>query len=264
MPAIPVPPVSSLLDLSNRVVIVTGAGAGIGGGIAERFAEAGASVIVHYRENKAGASDVVSRIASRHGRAVTCGADLTATAGAEHLIACAASQLGEPDILVNNAGAYPVASIAEMTEEDWDAVVDANLKSVHLTTRAFARRLMAAGRPGAIVNIASIEASAVAPMHSHYQAAKAGVVMYTRAAAREFGPSGIRVNAVSPGLIWRDGLDAAWPDGVSRYTRAAPLGRLGKVDDVADACLFLASAAARWITGAELVVDGGVLTNNAY
>jgi 3-oxoacyl-[acyl-carrier protein] reductase len=88
--------------------------------------------------------------------------------------------------------------------------------------------------------------------------------MYTRSAARELGPLGIRVNAVSPGLIWRRGLDEAWPDGVARYRAAAPLGRLGAFDDVADACLFLLSRASRWITGANLVVDGGVLTSPAY
>ena len=119
-------------------------------------------------------------------------------------------------------------------------------------------------RLGAIVNIASIEAQNPAVAHSHYDAAKSGIVMYTRAAAQELGRQGIRVNAVSPGLIWRDGLDTDWPDGVARYLRAAPLSRLGRPDDVADACLFLASSGARWITGANLVVDGGVLTNTVY
>ncbi len=88
--------------------------------------------------------------------------------------------------------------------------------------------------------------------------------MYTRSSARELGPDGIRVNAISPGLIWREGLDEAWPDGVRRYREAVPLGRLGRPEDVADACLFLASPAARWITGANLVVDGGVLTTTVY
>jgi NAD(P)-dependent dehydrogenase (short-subunit alcohol dehydrogenase family) len=172
--------------------------------------------------------------------------------------------LGLPDILVNNAGIYPPGSILDMPHGDWDRVIAANLTSVHLVTQALANRLRSDGRPGAIVNIASIEASNVAPAHIHYAAAKAGVVMYTRAAARELGPLGIRVNAVSPGLIWRTGLDDAWPDGVSRYRAAAPLGRLGQSEDVADACVFLASPAARWITGTEIVVDGGVLTNSAY
>src|SRR4029079_17894897 len=108
------------------------------------------------------------------------------------------------------------------------------------------------GNGGAIVNITSIEAESPAAGHSHYNAAKAGVLMYTRAAALELAAHGIRVNAVAPGLIWREGIEEAWPDGVARWKRAAPLGRLGRAEDVADACLFLASPAARWITGASL------------
>lgn len=258
------PAVSSLLDLSGRIALVTGAGAGIGAGIAARFAEAGASVLVHYRSNAAGAGQLVEDIIERGGRARAYGGDLTATSDVEALFDAASREVGTPDVLINNAGVYPVVSIAAMSEQEWDHVLDATLKSVHLVTQAFARRLMGAGSSGAIVNIASIEASNVAPMHSHYQAAKAGVVAYTRASAREFGSAGIRVNAVSPGLIWREGLDAAWPDGVARYLRAVPLGRLGQSADVADACLFMASEAARWVTGTELIVDGGVLTNTAY
>jgi NAD(P)-dependent dehydrogenase (short-subunit alcohol dehydrogenase family) len=101
-------------------------------------------------------------------------------------------------------------------------------------------------------------------MHSHYNAAKGGVLMYTKAVAYELGFYGIRVNAVSPGLIWREGLDQDWPEGVERYQQAAPLQRLGMPEDIADACLFLASPGARWITGANLMVDGGVLTKQIY
>jgi 3-oxoacyl-[acyl-carrier protein] reductase len=255
--------VRALLDLTGRVAIVTGAAGGIGAGIAARLAEAGAGVLVHFHRNRDGARRLADDIAARGRAALACEADLTDASRVEGVLDAAAA-LGEPDILVNNAGTYPLSSIAGMAEAEWDLVVNANLKSVHLMTQAFCRRLIASGRRGAIVNIASIEASNVAPAHAHYQAAKAGVVMYTRAAAREFGVGGIRVNAVSPGLIWREGLDAAWPEGVERYTRAAALGRLGRADDVADACLFLVSPAARWITGIDLVVDGGVLTGTAY
>jgi NAD(P)-dependent dehydrogenase (short-subunit alcohol dehydrogenase family) len=123
---------------------------------------------------------------------------------------------------------------------------------------------MLPGGGGAIVNIASIEAHNPAPLHAHYNAAKAALLMHTRAAAAELGRHGIRVNCVSPGLIDREGLADAWPDGVGRYLASVPLARLGQPADVADACLFLASPAARWITGAELVVDGGVLTSQVY
>lgn len=258
------PRVSGLLDLTGRTTLVTGAGRGLGAGIAARFAEAGARVVVHYHRSAAAADELAGRLGSGSGAAIAIDADLTDAAQVVGLFDRATSALGLPDVIVNNAGAYPLSPIAEMDAAAWDGVIDANLKSVHLVTREAGRRLRAAGRPGVIVNIASIEAHDVAPSHGHYCAAKAGVVMYTRAAARELGPAGIRVNVVSPGLIWQRGLDEAWPDGVRRYQAAAPLGRLGRADDVADACLFFASPAARWVTGAELIVDGGVLTNTSY
>jgi NAD(P)-dependent dehydrogenase (short-subunit alcohol dehydrogenase family) len=257
-------PPGGLLDFADRVVIVTGAGSGLGAGIALRFAEAGAAVVVHYRTSEAGAKGIVGRIESTGGRAVQFQANVAEKAGAERLVETAREAFGQVDVLVNNAGLYPVDPLLEMTEEAWDSVFDANLRSIHLCTQAAARRMMEGGAGGAIVNIASIEAHNPAPGHAHYGAAKAGVVMYTRSAARELGQHGIRVNTVSPGLIWREGLDEAWPDGVARYKKAVPLGRLGQPDDVADACLFLASPAARWITGADLLVDGGVMTNTVY
>lgn len=257
-------PVASLLDLAGATALVTGAGAGIGTGIARRLAEAGARVAVHYHHSRAGADELVRALTGAGAHARAFGADLTCVDDVDALVASVASALGVPDIVVNNAGTYPLATILDVDFAEWQAVVSANLSSVHLVTQAVARALRDAGRPGAIVNIASIEASNVAPAHSHYIAAKAGVVMYTKSAARELGPLGIRVNVVSPGLIGRPGLAEAWPQGVQAYTAAAPLGRLGEFEDVADACLFLASPAARWITGVELVVDGGVLTNRAY
>jgi 3-oxoacyl-[acyl-carrier protein] reductase len=117
---------------------------------------------------------------------------------------------------------------------------------------------------GAIVNITSIESVNPAPNHSHYNAAKGGVLMFTRASACELAPHGIRVNAVAPGLIRREGLERDCTDGVERWQNAAPLKRLGLPEDVADACLFLASSAARWITGASLLVDGGVMTHQIF
>ena len=257
-------PVLSLLDFTDRVVVVTGAGRGLGAGIAVRFAEAGAAVVVNYRASAADAEATVARITARGQRALKVQADVSQAPESDRLLKAAADAFGRVDVLVNNAGIYPVSSLLEMTEEAWDQVVDANLRSVHVCTQAAARRMIAQGRGGAIVNVASIEAHNPAALHSHYDAAKAGVVMHTRSAARELGAHGIRVNSVSPGLIWRAGLDQDWPDGVTRYTRAVPLGRLGRPQDVADACLFLASPAAQWITGADLLVDGGVMTNTVY
>jgi NAD(P)-dependent dehydrogenase (short-subunit alcohol dehydrogenase family) len=260
--AVPIP--QDLFDFAGKVVIVTGSGSGLGSGIAARFVQAGASVVVNYLKSEENALTMVSDMNAQGGKAIAVQADVTKRADAQRLVAETVKAFGQVDVLINNAGVYPLHSLLEMSEEDWDLVVDANLKSAFLCTQAVAKQMIAQGDGGAIINISSIEGVNPAPMHSHYNAAKGGVLMHTKASAYELGEHGIRVNCVSPGLIWRKGLDEAWPDGVERYKRAVPLKRLGLPDDVADACLFLASAGARWITGANLFVDGGVLTKQIF
>lgn len=257
-------PVSRLLDFSGRVALVTGSGSGLGSGIAKRFAEAGATVIVHYNTSQVGAEAIVSAITSNGGRAVALQADAADEASVAQLFTQTIQVFGRVDVLVNNAGIYPLNSLLDMSAAQWDAVIDANLRSAFLCTQAAAKHMIAQGSGGAIVNITSIEAENPAPLHSHYNAAKAGVHMLTRASAAELGQHGIRVNSVAPGLIWREGIEQGWPDGVQRWQASAPLKRLGQPDDVADACLFLASAGARWITGAGLTVDGGVMTQQVF
>lgn len=239
----PPPAVAELLDLRGRVAVVTGAGRGIGAGIAGRLAEAGASVVVHQRAGTP--PDDPSAVSG----------DLRDDGAADRIVATVMERHGRLDIWVNNAGVQPVAKLTSMTDGEFDEVVAGNLTTTFRATRACAA-VMAPG--SAIVNVASIEALAAPAGHSHYGAAKAAVVAHTRAAAIELGARGIRVNAVAPGLIDRAGLAQDWPDGVERWLRACPLERLGQPDDVGDACLFLASPASRWITGALLVVDGGV------
>ena len=253
-------PVDKLLDLSDRAAIVTGAGTAIGRAIALRLAEAGARVVVHYRSSEAGARETVAAVEAAGGSAVAIAAELAVAARVDEFLDAAEAAVGRPDALVNNAGAYPVVPLAEMSDEDWRDVLHANLTTAHLCTRGTAARM---DPGGSIVNIASIEALQPMPGHAHYGAAKAGLLAHTRSAALEFGPRGIRVNAVSPGLIDRGGLEVEWPDGVERWRAVAPLG-LGAPEDVADACLFLVSDAARWITGANLVVDGGGTTRAAF
>jgi glucose 1-dehydrogenase/3-oxoacyl-[acyl-carrier protein] reductase len=172
-------------------------------------------------------------------------------------VRAAADWRGRLTALVNNAGVQPTQDLASMTVADWRAVVDTNVNSVFACTQAAVPVLSAAGG-GTITHIASIEASRPAAAHAHYCASKAAVVMHARSAALEYGGAGIRVNSVSPGLIDHEGLEREWPDGVHRWQRAAPTGRLGRPEDVGDACVFLASAMASWITGHDLVVDGGV------
>ncbi len=258
------PAVESLLDFTGRVVLVTGAGSGIGAGIARRFAAAGADLVVSYRSSAEGAETVRADIEALGRQAITVRADVTRAADVETLLDHAVTAFARLDVVINNAGIYPLAGLTEMSTDDWDQSLDANLRSVFLVTRGAGKRLIDQGNGGAIINIASIEGTHPAPMHSHYSAAKAGVLMHTRSAALELGPHGIRVNSVSPGLIGRPGIEDQWPDGVKRWQAAAPLTRLGHPDDVADACLFLASVGARWITGTDLRVDGGVTTHPIF
>lgn len=258
------PSVNDLLNFANKTVIVSGGSDGIGRGISVRFAEAGADVVVHFNRSASRAAETVAQIHRLGRRAVSVQADVTDAAQVHQLIESAISEFGRLDVLINNAGVYPVNPLLALSPDDWNAVVSANLTSVHLCTQASARSFIAQRIAGAIVNIASIEGTHTAPGHSHYNAAKAGVIMHTKSAAAELGTHGIRVNAVSPGLIWRDGIEQGWPDGVRRWQERAPLHRLGLPDDVADACLFLASSAARWVTGINLVVDGGVTAAPAF
>lgn len=251
-------------DFTDKVVLVTGASGGIGRGIALRFAQAGAKVVVHYHSNHQSAQQVVADIEEMGGQATAVSANLAQKEAVAQMVKQAVAVYGRIDSLINNAGNYPLATLLDMSEDEWDSVLNANLRSVFLCTQAVAKQMIAQNDGGSIVNIASIEAENPAPMHSHYNAAFGGVLMHTKASAQELGQHNIRVNAVSPGLIWRNGIEQAWPDGVARWQKAAPLTRLGQPEDVADACLFLASPAARWITGVNLRVDGGVMTNQIF
>ncbi|MFE0327932.1 SDR family NAD(P)-dependent oxidoreductase [Streptomyces sp. Y2F8-2] len=250
------PAVSGLLE--GQVALVTGAGGGIGRGIALRFAEEGAVVAVHCRTSVGAADEVAARIRDTGGRAVVLRADLTVEEECRRLVAEAAEWGGgRLTALVNNAGVQPVQGLAGMTAAEWRAVVDANLTGVFACTQAAVEVMRGAGG-GTVTHIASVEATHPAPLHAHYCASKAAVVMHARSAALEYGPYGIRVNTVSPGLVDRPGLAEDWPEGVRRWQQAAPSGRLGRPEDIGDACVFLASPLASWITGHDLVVDGGV------
>ncbi len=250
-------------SLAGRTAVVTGAGRGIGAAIARRCAEAGARVVVHYRSDAAEAEGVAGRIRDAGGEAFTQAAELTDSEQVEALVAAAVDRFGSLDVLVNNAGIFPTKPLMELSASDWSAMQRANVESAFLCTQAAARRMIDQGG-GAIVNIASISASSPGSEHSHYNASKAAMVMLTRSAAQELGRHGIRVNAVSPGLVFRPGIREDWPDGVERYESRAPLGRLVQPEEVADACLFLASDAARGISGHDLVVDAGIMAAPAF
>lgn len=237
------------IDLTGRVVAVTGASGGIGAGIADRFAAAGASLVLHHR------SDATPSAAGEH---VTVRCDLTDAVAPARVIATAVERFGRLDALVNNAAVQTLASFLDMTEGEWSDMIDTNLTACHRLTQEFARHVTQRGGDGSVVHISSVEGTQPAPGHGHYGVSKAALLMHTKAAALELGHLGIRVNAVSPGLVDRPGLDQEWPDGVGRWREKAPLGRLGTPGDVGDACVFLCSPMASWITGVDLVVDGGI------
>lgn len=254
---LPIP--AQLIDLEGQVVAVTGAAGGIGAGIALRLSQAGASVVVHTRK-----SDPAPTLARLPGPANSVAADLTRPGAARQIVEAALDAFGRLDALVNNAALQTVAGLSELSELDWRAMLDVNLTAVDRLTRRVAAHLVERGAAGSIVHIASIEGSQPASRHGHYAMTKAAVLMHARAAALEYGPLGIRVNSVSPGLIDREGLSTMWPEGVERWRAAAPLGRLGTPEDIGDACVFLVSHLSRWITGVDLVVDGGVLARPTW
>ncbi|MFQ5982448.1 MAG: SDR family NAD(P)-dependent oxidoreductase, partial [Woeseiaceae bacterium] len=248
----------------DRRALVTGASGNIGSGIAKRLAEAGAEVILHYRSGKESAEAATAQIIANGGQAIAVQADLTSEADVSQLFSELADRELLPDFVVNNAAAQPVQALPDMTLSDWREMMAANLDSAFLVTQAAAKSMRQSKAAGSIVNIASIEGVDPASGHSHYATTKSGLIMFTRACALEYGTDGIRVNAVSPGLIDREGLDADWPDGVARWHDRAPLKRVGLPNDVADAVLFLLSPAARWITGSNLVVDGGMSAQSRW
>ncbi|MEZ0106729.1 NAD(P)-dependent dehydrogenase (short-subunit alcohol dehydrogenase family) [Catenulispora sp. EB89] len=244
-----------LPDLTGTTALVTGASGGIGAGIASRFAAAGAAVVLHHGRNRDAAEALADHLRADGAQVLVLGADLTVETACHDLVERAAAWRGQLDVLVNNAGVQPVLPLEQMTAADWRQVMDANVTSALSCTQAAARS-MAAG--ASITHIASIEGRQPAAGHAHYSASKAALIMFARSAALEYGPRGIRVNTVSPGLIHNAGIEQAWPSGVARWHAAAPLHRLGRPGDVGDACVFLASPMASWITGQDLVVDGGV------
>ena len=252
------PPIANLLNLSGSRALVTGASGNIGRGIALRLAEAGAEIVVHYLQDAEGAERTVDGIKRAGGSALAVQADLGSDSAVAGLFAQLDDAGGAVDLVVNNAAIQPVTALKDISAQEWQAVMSANLDSAFFVTQAAAERMRAKGDAGAIVNIASIEGSDPAGGHSHYAASKAGLLMLTRSCALEYGGDGIRCNAVSPGLTERPGIEQSWPEGVARWQEKVPLGRLGDANDVADAVLFLLSPAARWISGTELRVDGGM------
>lgn len=248
--------------LADTVAVICGATGGIGAGVAREFALAGATVMVHYRTQAEAANRLAADIAASGGIASTHAADLVDPDAVSELLTATVAEFGRIDSIVNCAGTQPVSPLDGMTLAEWRSVVDENAAAGFVITQAAVDVMRETG--GSLTHLASIEGTHPAVGHAHYSAAKAAMIMFARSAAVEYGALGIRVNTVSPGLIDRPGLTADWPDGVQRYRAAAPLGRLGTPADIGKACVFLASDSASWITGTNLVVDGGVASHATW
>lgn len=256
--------ISSLLDLSDRTIIVTGASGHIGGAIASALADAGANLILQYHRH-AGPLDALLNEDTQSGRRlVPVQADLSHPEAAQGIIDRAVDEFGSLYGLVNNAGIQPVAEFNDISTAEFGQMMATNATGPFSLIQCCARLWSKTPSPHAVVNIASIEGQQPAIGHSHYATSKAALIMLTKSAAIELGQFDIRVNAISPGLIERDGIRDAWPDGVTRWENSAPLRRMGTADDVARATLFLMSDAADWISGANLNVDGGMLARPTW
>lgn len=244
--------------LDGKVAVVTGASGGLGRAIALALAKDGAAVAVHYGTNRDAAEQVVSDITTRGGRAISVQGDLTASEPAQRVMAAAKDALGGVHILVNNAGITKDTLLLRMRDEDWEAVLAANLSATFYCTKA-ALREMLRQRGGRIVNMTSVAAQLGPAGQANYAASKAGIIGFTKAVAREVGSRGITVNAVAPGFIAVGMTDRLPPEVVNTYVEQVPLGRAGKPEEVAAVVAFLASDDAAYITGQVIHVNGGLV-----
>jgi len=251
---------TNYIDLTNKVAIITGAASGIGRATALTLAESGAAVTINYRRNEKDAELLRKQIVSAGGRAITVQADVTRTSDVDALVRRSTEEFGPVDVLVNNAGSLiERLRILELTEQRWDEVMDLNLKSAFLCSKAVVPSMMER-KTGAIINLSSIAGRNGGALGSiHYSTAKGGLITFTKGLAKELAPFGVRVNAVSPGVIdtpYHDQFSS--PEMMKNYVNSIPLGRVGSPEEVAKVIAFLASDAASYLAGETIEINGGM------
>lgn len=244
--------------LDGKVAMVTGASRGIGRAAAVALARQGAKVVINFAGNTKAANEVLDEITAAGGEAMLFQADVANGEAVESLVKAALDRFGQIDILVNNAGITRDNLLMRMKEEDWDAVLNTNLKGVFLCTKAVSRPMMKR-RSGKIINMASVIGLIGNAGQGNYAAAKAGVIGFTKSMAKELASRNITVNAVAPGFITTDMTHVLSDEIKTGLADKIPLGRLGTPEDVAQAVVFLASDAANYITGQTINIDGGMV-----
>jgi glucose 1-dehydrogenase len=249
--------------LAGKVAIVTGSGSGIGQAIAIRYASEGATVVVDYRNHPEQADETKAQAEAAGGKAITIQADVAILADTQRLIDETYRQLGRCDILVNNAGIEKSAVFWDVTEADYDAVLNVNLKGAFFLTQAFVRRLRDAKLPGRIINISSVHEDMVFPNFSTYCVSKGGMRMLMRDLSVELGPLNITINNLAPGAISTpiNAKMMANKSQLDALLNNIPLGRMGTAEDVAGVALFLASDDGAYVTGSTYFIDGGLIRN---
>ncbi|MFO7663112.1 MAG: 3-oxoacyl-[acyl-carrier-protein] reductase [Chloroflexota bacterium] len=244
--------------LEGKIAIVTGASRGIGRAIAEELAAEGAAVVVNYQSSADAAEEVVNGITARGGRAVAVQADVSDLTAAGQLVKMAIDTYGHIDIIVNNAGTTRDTLLLSMKEDQWDAVIDTNLKSVFNICKAAARPMVRRKQGGRIINISSVSGVVGQPGQTNYAASKAGIIGFSKSLAKELGSRGITVNVVAPGFVPTDLTMDLPEDLVRRTIEFISLGRWGEPQEIAYMVAFLASDKASYITGEVIRVDGGI------